>query len=237
MTFRGKVLGVTKDPTGGLSSSTAISHHNTRSTKPRSGNPAPPNDKLTPPLPPKAFSASRLAQRKLIDDQVDFRNPTYMYPKSKERAAEDAKEESWFRDEKGQYANCIPDLEHTAIHPIKSHVYSTVEMKQFAATKFRESKEPKKSFKDIIQAAIAMRSNLRVDKISRQFQSPPGVFIPVVHYDNQDLVNIKCCLVDRRREFAIDTQFDQKWKTHFSIRIDSYVLAEDKSLDSYVSGY
>jgi hypothetical protein len=62
MTFRGKVLGVTKDPTGGLSSSTAISHHNTRSTKPRSGNPAPPNDKLTPPLPPKAFSASRLAQ-------------------------------------------------------------------------------------------------------------------------------------------------------------------------------
>jgi hypothetical protein len=56
--------------------------------------------------------------------------------------------------------------------------------------------------------------------------------VPDKAYSPQELVNI-CCLVDKGREFAVDTHFVQKRKTKFSLRLDSYKLDTNKTLKAY----
>jgi hypothetical protein len=109
-------------------------------------------------------------------------------------------------------------------------------MEAFAEEKLRAVKDigEKKDFLDIIKSAVALRSSLLLVKNHAELQKgtlPPGLFIPAIPYSDQELVNLSC-LVDRRREFEVDTEY--KSRNKFAIRVDSYQLDPKRKLKSYL---
>ncbi len=91
----------------------------------------------------------------------------------------------------------------------------------------------KKDFLDVIKSAVALKSSLLLAKNQAESQKgalPPGLFIPAIPYSDQELVNLSC-LVDRGREFEVDTEYESRNK--FAIRVDSYQLDPKRKLGSY----
>jgi hypothetical protein len=69
--------------------------------------------------------------------------------------------------------------------------------------------DDKKDFLDIIKSAMALKSSLFLAENHAESQKgtlPLGLFIPAVPYCDQELVNLSC-LVDRGREFEVDTEY------------------------------
>ncbi len=175
---------------------------------------------------------ARHASSKARDVQVDKNNPPYMHPKGL------APKAVWWIDEEGDYEAATASLSYLSNNiPEPKHVYSKKEMEAFASFKWKKTHEPyilPKSFKEITSAAYALEKFLKESEASKEYPPPHGLHRPDVAYTSQELVNI-CCLVDLGREFSIDTHFRQKRKTKFSLQIDSYVIAEDRTLKAYAS--
>jgi hypothetical protein len=74
--------------------------------------------------------------------------------------------------------------------------------------------DEKKDFLDIIKSALALKSSLLSAESHAESQKgtlSPGLFIPAIHYSDQELVNLSC-LVDRGREFEVDTEYESRNK-------------------------
>jgi hypothetical protein len=109
-------------------------------------------------------------------------------------------------------------------------------MEAFAEEKLRAVKDidEKKDFLDIIKSAVALKSSLLLVENYAESQKgtlPLGLFIPAIPYSDQELVNLSC-LVDRGREFEVDTEYESRNK--FAIRVDSYQLNPMQKLKSYL---
>jgi hypothetical protein len=94
--------------------------------------------------------------------------------------------------------------------------------------------DQKKDFLDIIKSAVALKSGLVLAKNHAESQKgtlPPGLFILAIPYSDQELV-ILSCLVERGREFEVDTEYESRNK--FAIRVDSYQLDPKQKLKSYL---
>jgi hypothetical protein len=81
---------------------------------------------------------------------------------------------------------------------------------------------------------VALKSSLLLAENHAESQKgtlPLGLFIPAIPYSNQELVNLSC-LVDRGREFEVDTEYESRNK--FAIRVDSYQLDPKRKLKSYL---
>ncbi len=151
----------------------------------------------------------------------------------------------------------------SAEDPVESHVYSREEMKAHITFSHRTDRQHldrishhEKTFQDIIRSAITLKCNLERDSehaghdeedeeeeeeddeeadevdFKKPKKVPGAVHIPDLPFSNQDLVNI-CCLVDREREFKVDTAYDGK-KNKFLIRVNSYEISNDKKLNFYL---
>jgi hypothetical protein len=129
-----------------------------------------------------------------------------------------------------------PANNHLAKCPVKTHIYSREEMEALVEEKLRYVRDidDKKDFLDIIKSALALKSSLLLAESHAESQRgtlPPGLFIPAIPYCNQELVNLSC-LVDRGREFEVDTEYESRNK--FAIRVDSYQLDPKRQLKSYL---
>jgi hypothetical protein len=94
-----------------------------------------------------------------------------------------------------------------------------VEIDYYAGAKRNEESSDcrlRKSFQDIILAAIALKVHFRKKSVTI------GDF---------EVVNL-CCLLDRGRKFKVDTQYANK--PQFAIHVDSYQLAPNTPLESYL---
>jgi hypothetical protein len=106
----------------------------------------------------------------------------------------------------------------------------------FSGRKIRAVKDidEKKDFLDIIKSAVALKSSLLLAENQAESQGgtlPLGLFKPAIPYSDQELVNLSC-LVDRGREFEVDTEYESRNK--FAIRVDSYQLHPMQKLKSYL---
>lgn len=187
----------------------------TRASQPEADHPFPSRELVFPDStrqPTFKQSKQRAAQEAIIDRQ----NPSYMYPKgASARPSHNGLE--WWRDDDGSLQeDMIANLDLAASVPIESHVFSTQEMDYYTAAKREE--EPalkKKSFRDIILSAIALKTHLQ------------NISNPITDYE---VVNL-CCLLDRGRRFRVDTQYANK--PQFSVFVHGYQLAPDMQLQSY----
>jgi hypothetical protein len=93
--------------------------------------------------------------------------------------------------------------------------------------------DEKKDFLDIIKSAMALKSRLLAENHAESQKGTLllGLFIRVILYSVQELVNLSC-LVDRGREFKVDTEYES-WNK-FAIRVDSYQLVPKRKLKSYL---
>jgi hypothetical protein len=81
---------------------------------------------------------------------------------------------------------------------------------------------------------VALKSNLLLAENHAESQKgtlPPGLFIPAIPYSDQELVYLSC-LVDRGREFEVDTEYESRNK--FAILVDLYQLDPTRKLKSYL---
>jgi hypothetical protein len=161
---------------------------------------------------------------------MDDHNPTKMYPKATPAKPGLDDMEWWLDEQDEEKPGVTPATKHMATKPVESHIYSVEEMEAMAD----ERKTPetrKKGFSLIIKSAIALQSRL-AEAEEYQGRLPLGLFKPHRPYSEQELVNL-CCLVDRGREFEVDTEYQSSVK--FSIRVDSYKLKEAHDLRHYSS--
>jgi hypothetical protein len=140
----------------------------------------------------------------------------------------------WLDDEDEEKPGVTPADDHLAKRPVKTHIYSREEMEALAEEKLRYvvDIDDKKDFLDIIKSAVALKSSLLVAKNHAESQEetlPLGLFIPAIPYCDQELVNLSC-LVDRGREFEVDTEYVSRNK--FAIRVDSYQVHPKRKLKS-----
>jgi hypothetical protein len=109
-------------------------------------------------------------------------------------------------------------------------------MEALAEEKLKAVKDidEKKNFLDFVKSAVALKSSLVLAKNHAESQKgtlPTVSFIPAIPYSDQELVNLSC-LVDRGREFEVDTGYESRNK--FVIRVDSYQLDPKRKLKSYL---
>jgi hypothetical protein len=154
-----------------------------------------------------------------------------MYPSGRlaRSTTSDNETKWWLDDEVEEKPGVTPVDDHLAKRPVKTHIFSRKEMKAFA-----EEKHEKKDFLDIIKLAMALKSSLLLSENHaepRKGTLPPGLFILAIPYSDQELVNLSC-LVDRGREFEVDTEYESRNK--FAIRVDSYQLNPKRKLKSYL---
>jgi hypothetical protein len=186
------------------------------------------------PSPEKTISAYWREKQEVADAKIDESNPSYMYERDKDEEEATTTGVLWYD---GEDFTTV-EIQHLAEAPVDTHIYSTKEMREFSSTKENKHYEQsmsKKNFKHIINAAYSLERFLETSSGNEAYPRPPHLH-DVLEKDSsaQDLVNI-CCLVDRGREFAVDTLFVQKRKTKFSLRIDSYLLETNRTLKSYAN--
>jgi hypothetical protein len=109
-------------------------------------------------------------------------------------------------------------------------------MEALAEEKLKAVKDidEKKNFLDFVKSAVALKSSLVLAKNHAESQKgtlPTVSFIPAIPYSDQELVNLSC-LVDRGREFEVDTEYESRNK--LAIRVDSYQLDPKRKLKSYL---
>ena len=219
-------------------------HPNTRGSNPTDAlstdNPRPPS--------PVFFSKSisRREQKKLKwrEGSISEQNPSYMYPREESRSSSTPRDQSslkWWESELGEVLDGITDhRDHSAEKPVESHTYSREEMTRFAKKMYQKTRGPdtRRSYRDILRAAEAMRKFLLRSKnwvgITNKSPFPSHLHRVDVPFTNQDLVNLACFL-DRARGFSVDTQFESKNKSEFSIRVDSYEFGEEQKLSEVLS--
>jgi hypothetical protein len=235
--------------------------HNTRSAGP-SEDPATKLKKAPdppPPVPSKKrqkiladIEERRVARLAAREAAVDKNNPDYMYPdsvvepekdKGKDKGkdlfedsdsdieSEDDDSLQWHLEKDGTKKEFELQEEHLAETPVQSHIYSTDEMEAFAVE--ADQYLHPESARDIILAAIAMGKFLATSALNLEYPLPQGLHRATHAYSPQDLVNL-ACLVDRGREFEIDKSFHQDRKTMFKLRVDSYKLGMNRTLQSYL---
>jgi hypothetical protein len=161
-----------------------------------------------------------------------------MYPSGSQSRSTTSKQENkwWLDDEDEEKPGVTPANDHLAKRPVKTHIYSREEMEALAEEKLRYvgDIDDKKDFLDIIKSAVALESSLFLAENHAESQRgilPLGLFIPAIPYSDQELVNLSC-LVDRGREFEVDTEYESRNK--FAIRVDSYQLNPKRQLKSYL---
>jgi hypothetical protein len=147
-------------------------------------------------------------------------------------------ETKWWLDDQfeGKPGVVTPAGAHLAKRPIKTHIFSREEMEAFAEENIRAVKDidEKKDFLDIVKSAVALKSSLLLAENHAETLGgtlPLGLFKPAIPYSDQELVNLSC-LVDRGREFEVDTEYESRNK--FAIQVDSYQLHPMQKLKSYL---
>jgi hypothetical protein len=135
-----------------------------------------------------------------------------MYPSGDQARSTTSEQENkwWLDDENEEKPGVTPANDHLAKRPDKTLIYSREEMEALAEEKLRYvvDIDDKKDFLDIIKSAMALKSSLLVAKNQAESQRgtlPLGLFILAIPYSDQELVNLSC-LVDRGREFKVDTE-------------------------------
>jgi hypothetical protein len=188
--------------------------------------------------PPKSLTPSQLKKKRKYDMAVDNQNPSIMYPSGRLALSTTSGFETkwWLDDEDEEKPGVTPTDNHLAKRPVKTHIFSREEMEAFAEEKLRAVKDidEKKDLLDIIKSAVALKSSLLLAENHAESQKgtlPPGLFIPAIPHSDQELVNLSC-LVDRGREFEVDTEYESRNK--FAIRVDLYQLDPKRKLKSYL---
>jgi hypothetical protein len=161
-----------------------------------------------------------------------------MYPSGDQaRSTTSDKQTRWWLDnEEEEKPGVTPADDHLAKRPVKTHIYSREEMEAYAEEKLRYvvDIDDKKDFLDIIKLAVALKSSLSSAESHGESQKgtlPLRSFVPAIPYFDQELVNLSC-LVDRGREFEVDTEYELRNK--FTNRVDSYQLDPKRQLQSYL---
>jgi glutaredoxin-related protein len=151
-----------------------------------------------------------------------------MYPSGRLAGSTNSNYETkwWLNDVVEEKAGVTPADNHLAKRPVKTHIFSREEIEAFAEEKLKAVKDidKKMDFLDIIKSAVALQSSLLLTDNHAALQKgslPLGLSIPAIPYSNQELVNLSC-LVDRGREFKVDTEYESRNK--FTIRVDLYKL-------------
>ena len=114
-----------------------------------------------------------------------------------------------------------------AKEPVEEHTYSQVEMEAFSESR-KAKVGPQKSFRQIIKAAIDLKSSL---KCSSKLDTAPWVHRPDTPYSDQELVHL-CCLVDRGRSFSVSTTVSRKTSL-VTLLVQSYRLNPKLALPYY----
>ena len=217
-------------------------HDNTRGSNPTDSL-SDDNKRLKTP-PTKSLSEREHRQLEARERLITQQNPSYMYPKEEStgtRTLQDPSSQIWWRgDELGELLGGITgNRNHLAEAPVESHTYSREEMTLFSKkmTANTPAGELKRKYKDILRGALAMRNFLIRSKnwVGDTDRTPFPSHLHRVNFPftNQDLVNLACFL-DRGRGFSVDTQFDTKNKSEFSIRVDSYEIEEEHKLSYHL---
>jgi hypothetical protein len=161
-----------------------------------------------------------------------------MYPSGRlaRSTTSDYETKWWLDDQIEEKPGVTPADDHLAKRPVKTHIFSREEMEAFAEAKLRAVKDidKKKDFLDIIKSAVALKSSLLLAENHAESQRgtlPLGLFKPAIPHSDHALVNLSC-LVDRGREFKVDTEYESRNK--FAIRVDSYRLDPMQKLKSYL---
>jgi hypothetical protein len=201
----------------------------------RAKRPSPLKDKpVTPTETPtrSSTSASRAAAKARYairerNTEFDKRNPSFMYPATSKTPDSDG--EAWWLDSDGDLPrkNVEPGLLHMAKEPVEEHTYSQVEMEAFSESR-KAKVGPQKSFRQIIKAAIHLKSSL---KRSSKLDTAPWVHRPDTPYSDQELVHL-CCLVDRGRSFSVSTTASRKTSL-VTLLVQSYQLNPKLALPYY----
>jgi hypothetical protein len=146
---------------------------------------------------------------------MDNQNPLNMYPSGRlaRSTTSNYKTKWWLDDKVEEKPGATPADNHLAKRPVKTHIFSRKEMEAFAKEKLRAVKDidEKNDFLDIIKSAVALKLSLLLAENHAESQKgtlPLGFFIPAIpYYSDQELVNLSC-LVDRGREFEVDTEYE-----------------------------
>jgi hypothetical protein len=85
-----------------------------------------------------------------------------------------------------------------------------------------------------VGSAIAMRKNLNgAERLAPTVaQMPAGLYLSDFPFSDQDLVNI-CCLVDRNREFEVDTLYTGSSRK-YALMVESYKLKPNVGLAAFL---
>jgi hypothetical protein len=186
-----------------------------------------------PPSRTPLFAFRESTPRRLeLDDELDEKNPSGMYPESCDPPKGDP-EDKWWLDEDGNEIDGItPEFSaHFEEEAVESHLYSRAEMLAKCNHSNRVEAVQRKSFHDIIRSAMALQTNITEAEATTD-KLPIGLHRPKTPYSTQELVNI-CCLVDRGREFEVDMLYEGS-STELSLRVDSYLLDPKLSLKAYL---
>jgi hypothetical protein len=188
--------------------------------------------------PPKSLTTSQLKKKRNYDKALDNQNPSNRYWSGRlaRSTTSDQQTKWWLDDQFEEKPGVTPANAHLAKPSVKTHIFSREEMEAFAEERLRAVKDidEKKDFLDIIKLAMALKSSLVLATNHVELQKgtlPLGLFIPAIPYSDQELVNLSC-LVDRGREFEVDTEYESRNK--FAIRVDLYQLNPKRKLKSYL---
>jgi hypothetical protein len=187
--------------------------------------------------PPKSLTPSQLKKEQRYDKALDNQNPSNMYLSGRLARSTTSNYETkwWLDDQFEEKPGVTPADDHLAKRPVKTHIFSREEMEAFAEEKVSAVKDidEKNDFLDN-KSAMALKSSLLLAENHAESQKGTlllGLFIPAIPYSDQELVNL-FCLVDRGREFEVDTEYESRNK--FAIRVDSYQLDPMRKLKSYL---
>ena len=174
----------------------------------------------------------QLRKWQLFDKEVVANNPSDMYPEDASDSTENV-DKWWLDDDDKAIKDITPAEDHLAETPVESHILSRMEVAAFASH-HADPRDKPKSFLEIVGSAIAMRKilNRAEDLAPTVAQMPAGLHLPDFPFSDQDLVNI-CCLVDRNREFEVDTLYTGSSRK-CSLMVDSYNLKPNVGLAGFL---
>jgi hypothetical protein len=159
-----------------------------------------------------------------IDRRIDKKNPKYMYSVVKKETL--TTQDDWWIESDAKAAV----TQFHAITPVQSHVLSDVELNARSETTTLDFPLEPQSLKDIIQAAITLRSKFSFDRMGSQ-KTAPWVHRPDALYTDQELVDL-CCLVDRSRTLQVEATASTKiWVVTV---VKSYPLNSKFKLGDYL---
>jgi ribosomal protein L35 len=163
--------------------------------------------------PPKPLTPSQLQKIRKYDKALDNQTPSNMYPSGRlaRSTTSDYETKWWLDDEVEEKPGVTPADDLLAKAQLKTHIFLRKEMKKLRA----------------VRSSLLLAEN---HAKSQKGTLPPGLFIPAI-YSDQELVNLSC-LVDRGREFEVDTEY--KSRNKFAIRVDLYQLDPKRKLKSYL---